>query len=72
MAWEPIFKTQYGRNVVPNLQDYEQARAAFSWDQARRELDGLPGGQGLNIAHEAVDRHAEGGGPRPRGGGCPS
>ena len=22
------------------------------------ELDGLPGGRGLNIAHEAVDRHA--------------
>jgi acetyl-CoA synthetase len=26
----------------------------------RDELDGLPGGQGLNIAHEAVDRHANG------------
>ena len=60
MAWEPIFKTQYGQSVVPNLQDYQQARAAFSWDQARRELDGLPCGQGLNIAHEAVDRHAAG------------
>lgn len=29
------------------------------WDDARQELDGLPGG-GLNIAHEAVDRHAAG------------
>jgi acetyl-CoA synthetase len=29
------------------------------WDEARRRLDGLPGG-GLNIAHEAVDRHAAG------------
>ena len=28
----------------------------FSWAQARALLDGLPGG-GLNIAHEAVDRH---------------
>jgi acetyl-CoA synthetase len=26
----------------------------------RRELDGLPAGKGLNIAHEAVDRHADG------------
>jgi acetyl-CoA synthetase len=26
----------------------------------RRELDGLPGKAGLNIAHEAVDRHANG------------
>ena len=46
--------------VVPNLPDYEQARAAFSWEAARRELDGLPGGRGLNIAHEAVDLHAAG------------
>ncbi|MGN6131111.1 MAG: acetate--CoA ligase [Nocardioidaceae bacterium] len=27
------------------------------WQQARTELDGLPGRQGLNIAYEAVDRH---------------
>ncbi|MGE5768639.1 MAG: acetate--CoA ligase [Bacteroidota bacterium] len=39
-----------------NLRDYGSACAGFSWDAARRELDGLPGG-GLNIAHEAVDRH---------------
>ena len=29
-----------------------------SWEAARRLLEGLPGGQGLNIAHEAVDCHA--------------
>lgn len=43
---------------TPNLADYEQTRAEFSWDKARQELNGLPGGIGLNIAHEAVDRHA--------------
>jgi len=32
----------------------------FSWDAARAQLDGLPGG-GLNIAHEAVDRHVRAG-----------
>ena len=32
---------------------------AFSWERERALLDGLPGG-GLNIAHEAVDRHAAG------------
>ncbi len=48
------------RPFVPNLLDYEQACAASSWEAARRELDGLPGGRGLNIAHEAVDRHAAG------------
>ncbi len=30
------------------------------WAHARDELDGLPGGQGLNMAYEAVDRHARG------------
>jgi len=45
---------------VPNLYDYEAVRAGFSWERARMELDGLPGGRGLNIAHEAVDRHAAG------------
>jgi acetyl-CoA synthetase len=32
---------------------------SFTWDDARRALDGLPGGA-LNIGHEAVDRHAHG------------
>lgn len=27
------------------------------WEEARQRLDGLPGGAGLNIAYEAVDRH---------------
>ena len=44
---------------APNLPDLDAARRAFRWDEARRWLDGLPAG-GLNIAHEAVDRHARG------------
>jgi acetyl-CoA synthetase len=43
--------------VAPNLVDYETERARFDWSQPRTELDGLPDGGGLNIAHEAVDRH---------------
>jgi len=44
--------------AAPNLADYHEARASFSWAQARQtELSGLPTG-GLNIAYEAVDRHA--------------
>jgi acetyl-CoA synthetase len=31
------------------------------WQDARASLDGLPGGGGLNIAHEAVDRHVSSG-----------
>jgi acetyl-CoA synthetase len=39
-----------------NMPDYAAATAGFSWDAARKLMDGLPGG-GLNIAYEAVDRH---------------
>ncbi len=46
--------------VSPNLRDYETERHNFSWDQIRAELSGLPHDGGLNIAYEAVDRHAHG------------
>lgn len=42
------------------MRNYEQARADFSWPSIRAELCGLPGGAGLNLAYEAVDRHAQG------------
>jgi acetyl-CoA synthetase len=60
MPWEPIHKSSQTWNVPPNLLDYDQTCAAFSWQAVRGNLDGLPGGRGLNIAHEAVDRHANG------------
>ena len=43
----------------PFFTDYLGQRAAFSWQSARRELAGLPGG-GINIGWEALDRHAGG------------
>ena len=46
-----IRKSAAALTVAPN--------PPIGWDAARRSLDGLPGG-GLNIAHEAVDRHARG------------
>ena len=46
-----IRKTAADLRVPPN--------APLSWQEARRALSGLPDG-GLNIAHEAVDRHAAG------------
>src|SRR5690242_2007160 len=52
--------TVTSESLRPNLDDYEGTRARFTWDQARSLLDGLPHGRGLNIAHEAVDRHAAG------------
>ena len=45
---------------TPLIGDYEERRRTFTWDDARQWIDGLPDGC-LNIAHEAVDRHAAGG-----------
>ncbi|WP_456380735.1 AMP-binding protein, partial [Hydrogenimonas sp.] len=45
--------------VEPNLLDYDEVYRAFSWEDVGKRFDGLPSG-GLNIAHEAIDRHADG------------
>ena len=55
MEWQCIRKRPEDY-VGANLQDYEEYAKRFAWSQARALLDGLPGG-GLNIAHEAIDRH---------------
>jgi len=60
MAWNTITKSLGSSGVPPNLSDYEESRRTFSWQAAESELDWLPGGKGLNIAYEAVDRHAVG------------
>lgn len=46
--------------IDANLTDYAVAVREFNWDNERRSLQGLPEGKGLNIAHEAVERHATG------------
>ncbi|MEX2103475.1 MAG: AMP-binding protein, partial [Gaiellaceae bacterium] len=60
MPYAPITKPRRGWRVEPNLLDYERECAGDVWARARRELLGLPGGRGLNIAYEAVERHALG------------
>jgi acetyl-CoA synthetase len=55
-----IRKDPSSLSVPPNLADYHATCADFGWRAARKRLDGLPGGRGLNIAFEAVDRHARG------------
>ena len=55
MEWERIRKRSQDR-VCANLPDYPEAAKAFTWAHARLLLEGLPNG-GLNIAHEAIDRH---------------
>ncbi|MBL6750964.1 MAG: acetate--CoA ligase [Nevskia sp.] len=60
MPWDIIHKMRDPAACAPWLEDYDKTRAGFSWAQARALLTGLPQGRGLNIAHEAVDRHALG------------
>jgi len=60
MNWPPIRKSPEMLRVRPNLVDYGQAVASFSWERARRELIGDPPGS-INIAHLAVDRHVAAG-----------
>jgi acetyl-CoA synthetase len=55
-----IAKPRDRAGAPANLSDYQKTRDTFTWDAARALLDGLPGGRGLNIAHESVDRHAAG------------
>jgi acetyl-CoA synthetase len=55
MEWQRIRKRPEDY-VGANLQGYEEHAKRFAWSQARALLDGLPDG-GINIAHEAVDRH---------------
>jgi acetyl-CoA synthetase len=64
MPWDIIHKPA-DRGTAPNLRQYADVYASFSWASARQELDGLPDGA-LNIAYEAVDRHvAHGRGDHP-------
>lgn len=44
--------------TTPNLVDYDLLVNTFNWEAEYQKLAGLPEGKGLNIAHEAVDRHA--------------
>jgi acetyl-CoA synthetase len=60
MEFERIKKQPSDWKVPPNLLDYEKIYKEFSWDQILKELEPLPNGGGLNIAHNAVDRHANG------------
>ncbi|MEO1292718.1 MAG: AMP-binding protein, partial [Pseudomonadota bacterium] len=53
--WETIRKSEADRQRS-NMPDYDAGYRDFSWQDARARLDGFPNG-GLNIAHEAVDRH---------------
>ena len=64
-SFRTIAKPASSWRVEPNLRDYEATCAQFTWAQAGRDrLIGTPGAIGpdraLNIAGEAIDRHATG------------
>jgi acetyl-CoA synthetase len=59
MEWKRIEKRP--ENIEDaNLRDYDAYVRGFSWAHARTLLAGLPDG-GINIAHEALDRHIHAG-----------
>ncbi len=46
MPWPAIRKTAWPNSVIPNVMDYDDAVAEFTWGKARHHLDGLPNGAG--------------------------
>ncbi|MFT5715076.1 MAG: acetyl-CoA synthetase [Flavobacterium sp.] len=54
-----MYSINHSQTIQHNLSDYDKVKATFSWKYCARELSGLPDGKGLNIAYEAVDRHAQ-------------
>ncbi len=60
MHWPPIKKDPETLRPAPHLLDYDQTCANFSWETVLRELPGAQGGEGLNMAYQAVERHADG------------
>jgi len=60
MAFPIITRNPAAWSVTPHLRDHAATCAGFSWQSIRSALAGLPDGRGLNLAHEAVDRHAAG------------
>lgn len=61
MPFEKIQKDPNNFKVAPHMTDYARTCAGFSWAEADGELTRLPGGAGLNIAYECVDRHVRNG-----------
>ncbi len=56
-GWPRIAKDPAAFKRPPNLADPARTQSEFRWRDAWSWVDGLPAGKGLNIAHEAVDRH---------------
>ena len=42
--------------IKPNLENYEEMRKSFSWDEIRKDL-GLQDNSYINMAYESIDKH---------------
>ncbi|MEA3352642.1 MAG: acetate--CoA ligase [Campylobacterota bacterium] len=58
MKRDRIKKEQNSFSVKPNLVDYENEYKNFKWDDISYKFE-TPKNIGLNIAYEAIDRHAQ-------------
>lgn len=45
--------------LPPNLQNYDELRKTFKWEDANKEVEWFPGGK-INSAYNVIDRHAKG------------
>ena len=56
-ATGPVEWERKSKTIDANLTDYDAACATFNWQDVEREFDWSKTGK-VNVAHEAVDRHA--------------
>jgi acetyl-CoA synthetase len=58
MTFAAIKKNLQDFKTSPNLDDYAQTCAGFSWEKTQQEFAERADSCGLNIAYECIDRHA--------------
>jgi acetyl-CoA synthetase len=56
---QEVFKKAKTAKSNSNIGNYENTYNSFSWQDAEKLLYGLPKNQGLNMAYEAIDYHAD-------------
>ncbi len=59
MKFDQIKKEVNKFQVEPNLLNYKETINSFKWEDINSQFQWLPNGS-INIAHEAIDRHANG------------
>jgi len=57
VAQEVVRRHAAAYALPPNMKDYEEMRASFSWKDVEKEFSWHATGR-INIAHECIDRHA--------------